>query len=333
MTDAVPSDHYTMKKRDGYRWDPNGNRSDAAGFPDTVTIKIIQNASTAANLLLSGGLNAAGANGPDRPRLEAAHLTKVASPVLLFELFYNEAPGHPGSDENVRRALTMALDLGQVGKVADGGLGQPATGLAVTPPRACPGDTVKGNLPRHDVNEAAALLDKAGWKKGAGGVREKDGKPMTMTLLQPSAEGDQVAAAVELVSQSWKKLGVDVSIKAATDTGLIDIIDKTGAWDAGQIPVNHYLPSVIQAFVSGPAPPQGNNVAHISNKGYDRLSAQALKTPGEAGCKLWNDAEKELFKHVDVVPVVNDLQPVYGQKATFSPGPYGFDPTSVRLLG
>ena len=34
----------------------------------------------------------------------------------------------------------------------------------------------------YDPKKAEALLDDAGWKKGAGGIREKDGEKLAITL-------------------------------------------------------------------------------------------------------------------------------------------------------
>lgn len=332
LTQAVVGDHYTMKKRAGYDWGPNGATSKVAGFPSQVVVKIIQNQTTAANLLLSGGLNASGVTGPDEQRLDSGHLFKVSSTEAAFELFFNEAAGHPGSDERVRRALTMDLNLGQVAKVATGGLGGPGTALSVLSPVACPGNTVAGNLPSFNAAAAGKLLDQAGWTKGAGGIRSKGGQQLAFSFLEPTSAGDQVAAAIELISQNWKKLGVSVTIKPVTDVDLNGIIFGTGDWDAADITVNDGLPSAFQGFLSGPVPPKGTNFAHVDDATYNQDSAKAVGTPGAAGCALWLKGEKALYKAADVIPVANLDTPVYGQKVQFAWGPYGFAPTSVRLL-
>ncbi len=59
LSEVVPSDHFTFTKRDGYTWGPDGATTAEKGIPAKVTVKIVANQTTAANLLLSGGLNAA----------------------------------------------------------------------------------------------------------------------------------------------------------------------------------------------------------------------------------------------------------------------------------
>ncbi|PZG36809.1 hypothetical protein C1I98_26325 [Spongiactinospora gelatinilytica] len=77
--------------------------------------------------------------------------------------------GHPTADFAVRHALVSAVNLKQIGSVATGGLGKPATNLGEVAPTPCTGDTVTGNVPPHDPAKAAASLTEAGWTK-AGGV-------------------------------------------------------------------------------------------------------------------------------------------------------------------
>ena len=60
LEEAVANDHYTFSARDDYAWGPDGPTSELAGFPSEVVVRIVENESTAANLLLSGEVNIAG---------------------------------------------------------------------------------------------------------------------------------------------------------------------------------------------------------------------------------------------------------------------------------
>ena len=159
LTEAAPGDHYTYQVRDGYTWGPNGATTDEKGLPATVVMKVIQNESTSANLLLSGDINAATIQGPDAKRLEGADLFSTSTPALMGEQWYNHNSGHETSDAAVRMALTQALDLGELASVATAGAGTPATTLAAIEPVSCPGDSVSGSLPAQDVDAAKAVLD------------------------------------------------------------------------------------------------------------------------------------------------------------------------------
>ena len=90
-------------------------------------------------------------------------------------------------------------------------------------PKTCAGDTVTGNLPAHDPAAAAAALDAAGWTKGADGVRAKNGKRLTLTVLYGTQLGPTMAPTAELVQQTWKSLGADVTLKGVDSPGLSQV--------------------------------------------------------------------------------------------------------------
>src|ERR1044072_8357271 len=127
LTEAAPGDHFSYQIRDGYTWGPNGASTATPGMPDQVVVKVVENESTAANLLLSGGLNAAQVLGPDATRLDKAGLFAAKTTALIGEQWYNHTDGHATSDPALRMALTQALDLAELQKVLTSGNGSPAT--------------------------------------------------------------------------------------------------------------------------------------------------------------------------------------------------------------
>jgi peptide/nickel transport system substrate-binding protein len=333
VQEAVPSDHYTLTRRKDYAWGPGDWNVDQPGLPDTVVIKVVQNETTGSNLLLSGDANYVQLVGPDQQRLAAAVPFHRDLTAPLGELWFNHKAGQPGADEPVRAALTQALDLEQLGKVLTSGNGQPATGLVAPGMTPCPGNTVQGNLPAHDVDAAKAALDAAGWKAGGDGVRSKDGKQLAITLYYPTSLGPTMQSGAELMQASWTAVGAAVTIKPMTDTEAATIIlSGQGSWDAAIIPLGVTLPSQLVPFLSGPSAPDGQNFSAIDNQDYSDAVAKAQAQPGDAGCSDWNAAEVALFQHVDMVPFVNSVVPAFGKGATFEFTQGSLDPTSIRML-
>ncbi len=331
LTEAVSGDHYTYTKRSGYTWGPGGATTATPGLPSTIVVKIVQNETTAANLLLSGGLNSATILGADVQRLESAHLFSTDTQSIAGEMWFNQAAGRPGADPAVRQALTSAVDLDQLTKVLTSNNGQPATEFAALPPVACPGNSVTANLPTHDLDKAKQLLDSAGWKVGSGGVRSKDGKPLAVTFVYNSAQGPGGAAAAELASATWKQLGVDVTVKPQDSTAISGTVFSTGNWDIVWLTLNVSSPDQIVPFMSGPAPGKGTNFAHINNSAYSSLVAKASAMTGSAGCSDWLKAEGELVKAVDVVPFANQVVKTFGYHAQFAVVG-ALVPTSIRMM-
>jgi peptide/nickel transport system substrate-binding protein len=226
----------------------------------------------------------------------------------------------------------MALDLGQVTKVATTGLGQAATGLIAETPKPCSGNTVTGTLPAHNPAQAATVLDQAGWIKGSDGNRSKDGKPLKINLHYVTTQGDSGTATAELIAQQWNAIGVQVTLTGDDANGLNAAMFQTGNFDAYWDGFGFNLPTQVVPFVSGPQPPQGQNFVGIDNTAYERLAAQALAQAAPQACTLWNQAEQALFRNLDVVPVADATLPTFLDKAQMRLSDGVVVPTSIRVL-
>jgi peptide/nickel transport system substrate-binding protein len=334
VTQVLPDNQYTLTARKGYNWGPGNWTANPAGFPAKVVFKIVPNMTTAANLLLASSVNLVSVLGPDVQRLKAKHLFEQDVVANLGELWFNQRPGTPTADAAVRKALTEAVDLPQLGQVVASGTGVPATGLVSPAYSPCHGNTVSGNLPAHSVASAEAALTAAGWTVGSGGIRAKGGTKLAMTLVYDSALGPAMQAGAELLQKDWSAIGVQVTLSGLTDTEISGVIfSPAGNWSAGLIPLNVTLPTQLTAFFSGPTPPNGTNFAYVQNSAYDAHVKTASAIAGTGGCSQWNAAESSLFQQADVVPFVDSVVPDFAQGATFQLVQGGISPSSIRMLG
>ena len=96
--------------RNGYRWGPERGHDGRAAPAGAGVLRVVPNETTAANLLLTGGLNVATILGAERAGSTAGtlHADHDRAPA---EFFFNEQPGRPGADASVRRALVQAMNL------------------------------------------------------------------------------------------------------------------------------------------------------------------------------------------------------------------------------
>ncbi len=116
---------------------------------------------------------------------------------------------HPTlSDPAVREALSMLVDKDSVEKHIYGRTGQATANFINNPERF----RSKANKYEYNVDKANALLDKAGWKKGADGIREKDGKKLKFVYQTSINQPRQKTQAI--VKQSCQKAGIDIEVKA-----------------------------------------------------------------------------------------------------------------------
>ncbi|MFJ8085274.1 ABC transporter substrate-binding protein [Streptomyces sp. NPDC096205] len=333
LTEARPNQSYTFIRRKDYTWGPGGATASDPAMPGSVVLKVVGSESTAANLLLSHQLNAAQFAGPDRARV--TNVPRISTTVQANgtqEFFFHQGKGHPGHDPAVRKALLHAVDLHALGQIATAGTGQRPTGL-VLKPNPCPGDTVTGHLPAYDLHAAEAALDAAGWRHSGDGVRSKDGQKLTIRMIYGTSGGETMAAAAEYLADAWKKVGVEVRLRALSDASYDEVEAVTQDWDVDWAPLGVTLPTQLIGSLSGPFTPDGGNFAHLTNTTYEELTAEASKLPGASGCTLWARSESALFESGDLVPVVDKTLTTAAYNATFRITAGLFDPTSIRMTG
>ncbi|MDR5700455.1 ABC transporter substrate-binding protein [Agromyces aerolatus] len=308
LTDYAPGESLTLERRDDYAWAPDDTTAQTPGVPKTLTIRIVPDPSTQANLLLSGDVNAGLVEGPDEARLLAAGLDyreNVNSPEAIF---FNQVEGLPTADLAVREAFIQALDLDVLAQVMLEGEGVRATSNMTVTPRACEFDSVTGNLPAFDADAAASTLDRGGWKLGSDGTRQKDGQRLQIDLLYVNST-DAMSAAAEMVAAEWQKLGAEVNMAGGDYTWIVGQVwtpDDLSGWGATLgVRANYNTPSVSVPLFSGSPPPAGINFASVSNDAFAQKAAEAYAIPGVDSCAVWREAEAALITDVDFVPIAS----------------------------
>ncbi|WP_265736785.1 ABC transporter substrate-binding protein [Actinacidiphila yeochonensis] len=286
--------------------------------------------STAANLLLTGGLDIAEVAGPDRARLSGRGLYEAAVPTVVGLSFFNEAPGRPLGDQVVREALVGVLDRAGLADVAVGGDGTPAGHLTARG-TVCHSDL---RLPRLTRAAALARLRKAGWRRAADGRlrRAGDGRQLRLRVLSSPASGSTLPAVAELMAVTWQALGVRTDLVSESLPALVRAMYEDGDFDVvmGSAP-GPPVPAQLVPFFSGPPPPAGLNFAHIRDPRYADLARQAVRRPDTAGCPLWNRAAQAVLRHADALPVADGSEVLYGHAVRFDVGDGGrLMPASIR---
>jgi peptide/nickel transport system substrate-binding protein len=333
LTNVAPGQSYTFTTRKDYTWGPDGATTKAPGTPAKVVLKVITNETTATNLMLAGQLNLAEISGQDRHRLTARHTDKIDHRTSAAWLWFNQISGRPTADRNVRQALVRAIDRDQIIKVSTNGSGRASTGLIALQPAPCPGDTVAGQFPAHDLALAQNLLDQAGWGKGQNGVRTKGGKPLTLDLHYTSASLAAAPATAELIAQQWRTLGAQVKLSNDTVADLIRVMYQTSNYDVYISGFSSDLPSELVPDISGPIPPKGTNIAGIHNQQYETLVAKAQTMTPPESCTYWNQAEQSLYHDFDPVPISNTSNPFFLNNAQAQLAGFTLPiPMSIRVL-
>jgi peptide/nickel transport system substrate-binding protein len=122
----------------------------------------------------------------------------------------------PFTDPRVRKALSMAIDRDLLVDVALYRYSRPADATGLSDAYSTWRDSTavaNGDWVRHDLARAGALLDSAGFRKGADGKRLlPNGKPWTYDILTVSGWSDWVRAA-QVIARGLRELGIDANVR------------------------------------------------------------------------------------------------------------------------
>jgi len=206
------------------------------------------------------------------------------------------------SDPAVRQALGLLADRRSMQEHVFGRTGI-ATANFVNNPARYNSTTTKLEF---SIEKANALLDAAGWKRGADGLRAKDGRKLKL-LFQTST--NPVRQKVQAIfKQACAKAGIEVELKSVTaavffssDVANPDTANKfwadlqmLGLSGGAPDPLLQMLRFVSWEISAKANKWQGRNASRWANAEYD---------------KLFNDAEGELdpLKRVALIIRMNDL--------------------------
>ncbi len=193
--------------------------------------------------------------------------------------------GNPAlASSQVRQAIAMAIDRpALVNKVVDG-LGTPGAGYLPPAWSQYHWAPTAAQAQNYDPAKANALLDSAGFTKGAGGIRvdPKTHKPLELRLGIHSNDSDD--AQISSYLAGWlQRIGIKVDIQSMSMSTLNDNLAK-GDWDMlmdgwGTGPDPTYLLG-IQRCAALPADngTGGSTDAFYCNPAYDKLFNQQLTT-------------------------------------------------------
>jgi peptide/nickel transport system substrate-binding protein len=141
-------------------------------------------------------------------------------------------------DAAMRRALTMAIDRASIVRNVFDTLAVPSIGPAVRAMATT--DTSIAQIP-YDPTGAMKALDSLGWHTGGDGIRVRNAKQLSFTIMVPSSSKDREKLAV-LMQNQFKRVGVKVNI-LSVEPNVFERQQYAHAFDAA-----------IEAWLADPSP-------------------------------------------------------------------------------
>jgi peptide/nickel transport system substrate-binding protein len=274
----TPDSEVVLARNPDYNWAPDFFGTQGAAGLEKVIFKIIQEPATRLAALESGEVDII----DDTPEQDVARL-KDEKNVTVLQI---EQPGHgwslmmnvekfPTSELAVRKAIALGSDKQGMIDAVFSGLGTPGCSPLTKvmfgyDPKSC------DYLP-FSREEAGKVLDEAGWKLGADGIREKDGQKLVVEHHFRS-DSPRTVAMSTFVEADLKEIGIQVTLVGAARAGYFDAV-RAGKhnsqfwWDTNTEP-----DAMIRTLFSSANANGGTNRNRYKSEAMDKLIAEGAST-------------------------------------------------------
>ncbi len=271
------ADTVILERNPDYEWAPDIYDLDGPAYLDELVFEEIPEGSTRVAALEGGEVHVI---------LEAA---EESVPALQEDPNFGtesaENPGGPAimwmntedeifEDIRVRQAFNYGFDQQEMVDTVFDGLMPPAYGpLAEATWGYCP--EVEDKY-QYDPDRAEELLDEAGWERTDGGVREKDGEPLEVDILDL-----QDARRMEFFQARMSDIGVQINPRVVTSDYLWEVTRDADDYQMGSTWFGYTDPHVLNQLYHSSNVGTGFAISRYKCSELDEMLEQAVSIPDE----------------------------------------------------
>lgn len=300
-----PDEEVVFTSRDDYAWAPETAPNQGDAYLDSLVVKYLPEVASRAGAAQSGQVDLVRGLQPVDEQVLAANGGQVFA-AQGVDLTTNQAAVRIGSgklaDAKVRQALQVGIDRQAI---KDTVLSDSYVVAGSILNHKAPGFVDLSSEIAYNPEKSKQLLDEAGWKVGADGIREKDGEKLEITVAT-SNNSVVIKPAFELIEQQWRDLGVKLVNRAADNTFLVNALvdDKVEFFGTRQFALGGL----------GPVYAPANNTQTLnSDEELNKLFAkEQAATSEEEHLKLVEEEQRALVLDKALTLVLWDEVQVYG---------------------
>lgn len=222
----VKDDHITLVRNEDYKWAPSIFKNKGPAYLDQIIYRDVADNATRAAALEASEIQVATLTEPQTAQFKSSKnvqiLTTPKAGTTRMYLMNTAKP--PTDDLRVRQAVNYAIDKkallilpawSNIGNV----------GLAPLPANMVPNadlSSLKQYDYAFDQAKAKQLLEDAGWKVGADGIREKGGQKLIIDMVTTATSVPQV----EPMDQMLRQVGAKLNIRTGDTNFWLNTVDK-----------------------------------------------------------------------------------------------------------
>ncbi len=180
-----------------------------------------------------------------------------------------------------------------------------------------------GGLVTYDQDKAKQMLDEAGWAEGSDGIREKDGKKLTLRYVT-FGDSQLTKSTAAAMQKMLKDIGVDLQVAERPSSDFSQVIAER-EFDVLTSGFTSYDPYGVAYFKQVYASDSELNKSGTGTPEMDKKIAELQQLPTqEEQIERANELEKEALQQYGIMPYVNGPQLYATKNGLANYGSYAF---------
>lgn len=301
----VRQQRFVVERNPDYAWGGPVFQNQGAPSLDSVEIRIIPEDNTRIAEFEAGNIHIV----VDLPPQEVERLSSgdkvgvVKYEQLQTTYFGLNTKKGPVDDVQVRRALGHAINRDEIVKGAFFGLGQAAVNM-LAPKTLGNLATVKDIAATFNLDKAKSTLDAAGWKAGAGGIREKNGQQLVVPFWYVNDSATTLMA--QILQEQLAKAGVKLDAKPYEETAWFAAA-RTGDQVGFTVGVFYENADVLRFYFYSKQQPAPNRFGYAVPDLDAKMEDTLTNTDKAAVTQDYEAIQKALAEQAPALPLIHQL--------------------------
>jgi peptide/nickel transport system substrate-binding protein len=300
----LPGTEIRLERNPDYAWGPANAAHSGPAYLEKLTFKNVPEESTRVAVLQGGQVHASDLIPPQNlAALKADARFAVLEKELLntnYSLGLNVAKA-PWDDEEIRLAVRLSLDIEAIVRVIYLGT-FPRAWSPLSPSMFGSAEKDLTNSWRAEPARALEILNRKGWKPGADGVREKDGKRLTIKFVDSQGNREKRLDVVQLIRRQLAASGIALSIDSQP-AGVTSSKLATNEFDLYGGASFHGDPDILrQSYVPAARTVNSGNKV-VDSELIEWLTQAAREDDGAKRSELLRLAQRKIIDKTYSIPI------------------------------